>query len=201
MAETILLTGFGPFGEHTRNLTEAVVRRLDGAEREGFVVRGLPLPVQFERAVALLEEAVASATDGPPAAVICCGIHGDADGPIRLELAARNERDYPIPDAEGQQARGEVVERDGPPMVFSTLPVAAIKQAFDDAGIPAVLSEDAGHYLCNAVFYWTARRLRPAGFLHVPPALAREDEVLRAIDLAVDTTARRLAAQRVEASA
>lgn len=198
MLESILITGFGPFGHHGRNISEEAVKRLDGAELpEGVVLRALALPVQLERATAALEEALEAEQ---PAAVIACGIH--ADGPaFRLELSAKNERHYPIPDADGQQVHGQPVEAGGPPMVFSTLPVAAIKQELEEAGLPVELSDDAGRYLCNAIFYWTARRVSPAGFLHVPAAVDRVDDVVQAVRLAAQVTARRLAAQRVEATA
>ncbi|MCO5165089.1 MAG: pyroglutamyl-peptidase I [Planctomycetes bacterium] len=194
MLETILLTGFGPFGRHERNVSEEAVRRLDGAEVEGFALRALCLPVQFERAVAALEEALESER---PLAVISLGIHDEAG--FRLELSAKNERHYALPDVDGQLVQDAAVEDGAPAMVFSSLPVAAIKQAFEQAGLPVELSEDAGRYLCNAVAYWTARRVSPAGFVHVPAA-ARLEDVLKAARLAAEVTARRLVAQRVEAT-
>lgn len=197
MLETILLTGFGPFGPHARNISEEAARRLDGQEREGFTIRSLSLPVQLERAVALLQEALETEQ---PAAVIACGIHDEDGVDFRLELAARNERHYTRPDVDGQLVKDEPVEADGQPMVFSTLPVATIKQALEAAGLKSELCDDAGRYLCNAVFYWVARRITPAGFVHVPADPARLDDVVNALDICVQETARRLVAQRVEAT-
>jgi pyroglutamyl-peptidase len=196
--ETILLTGFGPFGAHETNVSQQAVERLDGLEHSGFRVRSLVLPVQFERAVAALEEAVLVEQ---PAALIACGIVGDADRVgFRVELAAVNDRSYTIPDADGVSVAGEAVEEGGPAQVFSTLPVSAIKQAWDREELCSELSEDAGRYLCNSVFYWGARRVTPAGFLHVPADPNGLEDVVRAIDLALEATASRLAAQRVEAA-
>lgn len=196
MLETILVTGFGPFGQHARNVSSEAIARLDGTELEGFVLRCATLPVQFERAVAALEELIEAER---PAAVISFGISEDPF--FRLELCAKNERHYTLPDADGQLVQDGVVEDGAPAMVFSTLPVAAIKQALDEAGLRAELSEDAGRYLCNAIFYWNARHVASAGFIHVPPALDRIDEVVAAAKLAAQVTARRLIAQRVEATA
>jgi pyroglutamyl-peptidase len=198
MLETILLTGFGPFGDHERNVSGEAARRLDGAEIGGFRVRSLTLPVQFEKAVAALEEAVEGET---PAAIISSGICRESDpARFRLEVAARNERHYPCPDVDGNTVRDALVEEGAPPMVFSTLPAAAIRQAWTDAGLSAELSDDAGRYLCNAIFYWAARRVTPAGFIHVPPQ-EDADQVLRALELALEATAARLLADRVEATA
>lgn len=183
MLETILVTGFGPFGPHARNISEEAARRLDGQEREGFLIRALPLPAQFERAAALLRETLETEQ---PAAVIAAGIHDEEGVDFRLELAARNENGP--------------AEEQGPPMVFSTLPVATIKQALEASGLRAELSDDAGRCVSNAVFYWVARRVTPAGFIHVPSNLARLEEVVSALDLCVQETARRLIAQRVEAT-
>jgi len=196
MRETILLTGFGPFASHERNPSGEAVERLEGEEAEGFLFRSLVLPVQFERAVAALEEAIETYR---PSAVIATGIHGEPTG-LRLELAARNERNYPVPDVDGHIVQGEPVEEGGPPSAFGSLPVGTIKKALDEAGLGVELSEDAGAYLCNAVFYWLARRVSPAGFLHLPCAPERLEELVRAVRLTAEETARRLAAQRVEAT-
>jgi pyroglutamyl-peptidase len=196
--ETILLTGFGPFGDHETNVTQEAVERLDGLAREGFRVRALVLPVQFERATLALEEALSE----NPVALVACGITGgDSErAGFRVELAAVNDRTYPIADVDGHSVEGVAVEADGPAQVFSTLPVSAIKQAWDVAGLSSELSEDAGRFLSNAVFYWAARRVQPAGFLRVPADCDVLDAV-KAIDLALEATASRLAAQRVEATA
>lgn len=195
MLETILLTGFGPFGGHGRNISEEAIRRLDGLRTaDGFVLKALGLPVQFERAVAALEEALEAER---PVAVLSLGIHQEPG--FRIELSARNERHYALPDIDGNVVQDARVEDGTPAMIFSTLPVAAIKQAFDDAGLPAELSEDAGRYLCNAIFYWVSRRVNPAGFIHVPASVDRLDDVIEAARVAAEVTARRVAAQRVEA--
>lgn len=184
MLETILVTGFGPYGDHARNVSEEAVRRLDGTELEGFVLRAVALPAQFEPAVAALEEAIEAER---PAAVLS---FGTSEEPLfRVELCAKNER------------QDRSIEDGAPAMVFSTLPVAAIKQALDGAGLPVELSEDAGRSLCNAVFYWTVRHVAAAGLVHVPPAPERLDDVAKAVRLAAEVTARRLMAQRVEATA
>ena len=61
----------------------------------------------------------------------------------------------------------------GPAAYFSTLPVKAALADLVAAGIPAEVSQTAGTYVCNHVFYGLmhALRLRPGprgGFVHVP---------------------------------
>jgi pyroglutamyl-peptidase len=69
----------------------------------------------------------------------------------------------------------EPVVPGGPVGYFSTLPVKACLQALTRAGIPAEVSQTAGTYVCNHVFYALMHQLaeRPGirgGFIHVPYA-------------------------------
>ena len=196
MLETILLTGFGPFGEHTRNPSGEGAELLhdEVLEAEGFRLVTAALPVQLEQAQAQLEELIA---EHQPCAVVAAGIHADAHGPYRLELLAKNELHYEIPDIEGNFVRDAEVETAGPPQVVSTLPVAKLQLSLEAAGFATELSEDAGRSLGNAVFYWLARQEAPAGFIHVPPTSSPE-EVARALRVAAKVTAGRLAEERVE---
>jgi pyroglutamyl-peptidase len=197
MIERILITGFEPFGEHTTNVSGDALGGLDGASlsADGFEASTRVLPVQFERARDLLVEALEA---HQPAAVIACGIHGEPGGPFRLEVMAKNERHYPLPDADGALVLDETVVPEGPPQVFSTLPMAPIKLALEASGLQVELSDDAGRYLSNAVFYWLVQQVPVAGFLRVPPDATSQD-VQRAAILAAEATATRLVAQRVDA--
>lgn len=202
MQETILLTGFGPFGEHTHNPSQDAVEALSGASCEGFRFRSLVLPVQLERAAEALQEALEAE---PVAAVIACGIYDAPAGPVRLELAARNRLDYSIPDADGNLCVDAEIESDAPALLYGTLPLAGIKQRLEREGVACTLSEDAGSYLCNAVYYWLARRGVPegvaVGFVHLPYGAAAQPHNVTALQVAAEETARRLVAQRVEATA
>ena len=61
----------------------------------------------------------------------------------------------------------------GPAAYFSTLPVKAALAALLASGIPAEVSQTAGTYVCNHVFYGLMHTLRHrpgtrGGFVHVP---------------------------------
>ena len=68
----------------------------------------------------------------------------------------------------------ESIRADGPVGYFSTLPVTAIAERLGGAGIPAKVSNTAGLYVCNHVFYRVmdhlASRESPpmAGLIHLP---------------------------------
>jgi pyroglutamyl-peptidase len=61
----------------------------------------------------------------------------------------------------------------GPAAYFTRLPIKAIAQALRDAGLPAEVSQTAGTFVCNHVFYGLLHQLRRrprvrAGFMHLP---------------------------------
>jgi pyroglutamyl-peptidase len=62
----------------------------------------------------------------------------------------------------------------GPAAYFATLPLRAAVAALRDAGLPAIVSNSAGTFVCNHLFYGLmhlAATRRPGlrgGFLHVP---------------------------------
>ena len=64
----------------------------------------------------------------------------------------------------------------GPDAYFATLPVKAMVQAMQEAGVPAEVSYTAGTYVCNDVMYSLLHTLATrhpgvrGGFLHVPYA-------------------------------
>jgi pyroglutamyl-peptidase len=82
--------------------------------------------------------------------------------------------DDAVPDIGGCQKRDEPCVPSGPAAYVSTLPVRAIVERLNEAGIPAYVSNTAGTYLCNQTLYTTlhavARLSTPprVGFLHVP---------------------------------
>jgi pyroglutamyl-peptidase len=61
----------------------------------------------------------------------------------------------------------------GPAAYWSTLPIKAIVAALRREGIPAAVSQTAGTFVCNHVFYGLMRILQTrrgvrGGFIHVP---------------------------------
>lgn len=175
-APRILLTGFEPFAQRTRNPSQRSVERLLRRPPRGVQVVGRILPVDAQRAVALLLEAVEEVR---PQAVVCLG---EAPGrtAICLERVAVNLLEFSIPDNAGYQPQGEPVVPGGPAAYFATLPLREMQAAMRSAGVPAILSLSAGAYLCNQVMYALLHHLAqqpvhvPGGFIHLP-ALPEEE--------------------------
>lgn len=166
----ILLTGFEPFGGGSTNPSWPAAR--DAAARlrsEGIDAQAVELPCVFGEAVRVLEAAL---DEHHPELVVCAGQAGGR-ARISLERIAINCDDARIPDNAGNSPVDQPVVAGGPAGYFSTLPVKAALAALLAAGIPAEVSQTAGTYVCNHLFYGLmhALRLRPGtrgGFVHVP---------------------------------
>src|SRR6476469_1884288 len=168
----ILLTGFEPFGGDTANPSWAAARSAARLlQSEGLDVQAVELPCVFGESAKVLAEALERFS---PELVLCAGQAGGR-ARISLERVAINCDDARIPDNAGNAPVDAPVVPGGPAAYFSTLPVKAALAALGSAGIPAEVSQTAGTYVCNHVFYGLmhALRLTPGtrgGFVHVPYA-------------------------------
>ena len=167
-ARTVLLTGFEPFNGATINPSWEAVRALDGWSGPGFAVAARQLPCVFGGARDVLREAIAGVR---PHIVIAVGQAGGRSE-ISLERVAINIDDASIRDNAGAQPVDTPIAADGPAAYFSTLPIKAIVKALRLRGFPAAVSQTAGTFVCNHVFYGlmhdAAGQPLKAGFVHVP---------------------------------
>jgi pyroglutamyl-peptidase len=166
----VLLTGFAPFAGERVNPSWEAVRRLAGARVHGREIAAVRLPTSFEGGVGKLRTALRRRR---PGLVLCVGQAGGRSA-ISLERVALNLIDARIPDNAGAQPIDQPVVAGAPAAYFATLPLKSMWQALQAAGIPCELSQSAGSYVCNAVFYALMhelaqeQRVVPAGFMHVP---------------------------------
>jgi pyroglutamyl-peptidase len=173
----VLLTGFEPFGDdrdtaHPTNPSWLAAKALHGKRIKGHQIVAAELPCVFDVAITELTKLLRLHR---PALVICVGQAGGRSA-VSLERIAININDARIPDNDGNQPVDTPVQAEGPPAYFSTLPIKAMLLAMQQAGIPAEVSQTAGTFVCNHVFYGlmhalaTRRGLRQTrgGFIHVP---------------------------------
>lgn len=197
-APRILLTGFEPFDRDSVNPAWEVARALQGWSCEGALVQAAQLPCAFGAALRRLDEVLA---DGPvPVLVVALGLAGGRTD-ITPERIAINMDDARIPDNAGAQPVDLAVDPAGPAAYFSTLPIKAIVAALRTQGLPASVSNSAGTFVCNHVFYGLMQRLatRPAlagvrgGFVHLPalPEQAARQPGLPSLALATQVDALR----------
>ena len=165
----ILVTGFDPFGGEAINPAWEAVSRLP-KEIEGAEIVTVQIPTVFGDSAKRLFEAV---EQQQPDAVVCVGQAGGRFG-ITPERVAINVDDARIADNKGQQPLDTVIQADGAPAYFTTLPVKAMVEAVKAAGLPASLSNTAGTFVCNHIMYQNLYYLAKhhpntqGGFIHVP---------------------------------
>ena len=185
---TILLTGFAPFDGQLVNPSWEAVRALRGKHVAGHRIVARCLPVAFD---ASLKQLRAALRETSPALVVCVGLAGGRER-ISLERIAVNVDDARIPDNDGHQPIDEAVVADGPAAYFSTLPIKSMLAGLRDAGFPVEVSQTAGTYVCNHVFYGLMHALRNrrkvrAGFIHIPYSLEQATSIPDAPGLAIET--------------
>lgn len=195
---TVLLSGFEPFGGDPVNSSWEAVRHVAGtwdADGEGARLATVRLPVTFGGAWPVLAAAV---DEHLPDVVVAVGLAGATDA-VRLERVAVNVADARIPDNDGAQPVDEPLVADGPAAYFSGLPVKAAVAALREASIPAVVSNTAGTYVCNATFYalrhGLADRDVSAGFVHVPRTVEEGHHDAGALPVATLAEALRIVAR------
>ena len=172
----VLLTGFEPFAQDAVNPSWEVARALDGWQHAGATVRAVQLPCVFGDAAAHLDQAL---RQWQPTLVVCLGLAGGR-AELTPERVAINMDDARIPDNAGRQPVDTAVQTGGPAAYFSTLPIKAMVRDMRAQGVPASVSNTAGTFVCNHIFYALMHRLAAAGgpvrggFIHVPalPAMA-----------------------------
>ena len=193
---TVLLTGFDAFGGEAINPSWLVARALHGEILQGRIVVAAQLPTEFAASSKRLADLL---HQHQPALVLCMGLAGGRAS-ISFERIAINIQDARIADNIGAQPMDVPIIESGPAGYFSTLPIKAMLQALTAANIAAEVSQTAGTFVCNHVFYALMHDLKKqggttqarGGFVHVPylqgqglPCMALEDMV-RGIRIAIE---------------
>lgn len=213
-APCILLTGFETFGDDPSgqglNPSALVAQALNGQTICSHRVVAAVLPCEFAVAITALQNLV---KQHRPALVMCLGQAGGATG-IRLERIAINLDDAQLPDNAGVCLRDQPVIAGAPAAYFSTLPIKNMQAALQREGVVCELSNSAGNFVCNHIFYALmhmlggrtalARSLRRrkaiGGFVHLPylPQQATKpnmssmvlDEMVRGVRVALQAATR-----------
>ena len=179
MQGPIVLTGFEPFGPHGFNPSGSFAAAAAASlAARGVDARSLLLPVTWATAASAPREI------GPPGALLIhCGLAADRIR-INLERGATNLAGS-TPDNDGVRLQG-TLEDGAPERLSSSLDLDALESALANAletsyagtltpTLGACQSDDAGLYICNAIYYRALQsRQNRALFVHIP-ALSRAD--------------------------
>ena len=165
----ILLTGFEPFYNESINSSWKVVSSFS-IKNSSVKIKKVCLPVSFNKAVAELEESV---TRYMPDIVLCLG-QSSSRFEINVERVAINVRHNTKPDNDGNTYKDVPVFPEGPDAYFSNLPIRQMVESVCRKDIPAIVSNTAGTFVCNTVFYAAMHLVHTkfpslrAGFIHIP---------------------------------
>jgi len=166
---SLLVTGFEPFGGESLNPSWLVAQALAGASIAGAQVHAALLPCVFGQARSALNEALHRVR---PRWVLALGQAGGRHD-FSIERVAINVDDARIADNAGAQPIDEPVVAGAPAAHFATLPIKAMVAALRAAGLPASVSQSAGTFVCNHVFFALMHELQGhpgvrGGFMHLP---------------------------------
>jgi pyroglutamyl-peptidase len=177
---SLLVFGFGPFEDCTRNVSADVTELVDGANIAGIRVVGRQLETSWRHAWPTIRDAVENVR---PEALLVLGAAPDPF--VRLENVTRNFAAR-SPDILGElppALHAQQIVESGPALYRSTLPLMWILDGL--AGRRARLAsrggvritdvrmwDDAGPYVCNYVFYRAmhelGRHVPHRGLIHIP---------------------------------
>lgn len=166
---TILVTGFEPFGGEAINPSWEAVRRLNGDTGDVRVER-LLVPTTCADSIRTVTEVIDRLH---PSTVLMVGQAGGR-AELSIERVAVNCDDAQAPDSAGVLHEDAPIVSQGPTAYLATLPVKQIVAGLRSAGLPASVSNTAGLFVCNHLFYGVLHHIvtrnldTQAGFVHVP---------------------------------
>ena len=165
----ILVTGFDPFGSDKINPAIEAVKKLPDTIKGAKIIK-LEIPTVFNKSAQVVHQAIVKEQ---PDYVLNVGQAGGRSA-LTPERVAININDGRIPDNDGYQPLDEPIQPDGDTAYFTQLPIKAMAKAIRAAGLPAIVSNTAGTYVCNHIFYQVQfmrtkefPKLK-AGFIHIP---------------------------------
>ena len=159
----ILLTAFEPFGGAETNITQSVLSLLPDFLAD-WAIEKVCLPVSFKHAPIMLREAIATYS---PDLVIMLGQCPTGEN-IRLERFAINMMDSTKGDNDGYIPSEETIYANQPLALQTPLPIRELERFCADNVQPVQVSNSAGLYVCNRVYYEALYLHQQAIFMHVP---------------------------------
>jgi len=207
----VLVTGFDPFGGAKVNPSWEAVHALHGTMVDGHQLVGAEIPTVFDRSLEVLRELIRI---HQPRLIVCTG-QAAGRSAISLERVAINVNDARIRDNAGRKPIDTPVIPGAPAAYFTKLPIKAMLTGLLEAGVNAEVSQTAGTFVCNHVFFGLMHELATnpgcrdvrGGLIHVPwlpeqgqPSM-RVSEIVEGLRLGIEIALHTDRDIRVEAGA
>ena len=179
----VLITGFEPFDVYDINPSQLIAESLDGQIIDDSTIVGIVLPVDFEKSVENITQAI---MEYEPILVINLGLAASKHC-INVENCGINLKKYPRNESNWIFPRR--IDKCGPFIHISNLDTRDIVNEIRDANIPVKHSFYAGMYVCNAVLYKTLGYIDEhdfsarAGFIHLPLLSSQDPEGMDLINM------------------
>lgn len=165
----LLLMAFEPVGSLRLDPSRQVAEQLsEKLLRDGVQAEAVLIPGSFARCG---EEARRQIGRISPQVVMALAQRGSCEG-IAFERRARNLIDAEIPDREGVQPKKTLIVQGGRAIYETALPIEQMAEAVRQKEIPAGISDDAGTFVCNTLYYHLLRAAEAGNFgmlfVHLP---------------------------------
>lgn len=165
----VLVTGFEPYGNYSENSSWKAAQQIAFCSIEGVEVVAKLLPVSFSRVGKVLRSAIELHS---PDLLILLGQSAAVDN-IKLERVALNMMDSRNADNDGYTPNEVPIDKNGATALFTSLPIKALRSAIEAKGINVKISNSAGLYVCNRLYYEALqlcceRGAMQAIFVHLP---------------------------------
>lgn len=165
----IMVTAFDAFGGESVNASGEILSRLQAPA--GCELVKQILPTQFVRG----PEVLYSCLDAEKPDILL--LLGQAGGrsTVTPERVAINCMDARIPDNVGYTPVDLPIDANGPDAYLTNIPIHAAVSHLKEAGLPAAISNTAGTFVCNCLFYKAMQYVRThaaspilCDFIHIP---------------------------------
>ena len=180
MSRKFLFTGFKPYSRFKHNPSEKLIKIISSNRTElekefGVKIFSHVLDVSYkesEKEISELIERVA------PDFIVSFGMAPKARK-IMIERVALNLDDCKRRDKSGEVRLGKEIVSLAPAAFFSQLPIQELLRTFLKEGISAEISNHAGTYICNHVFYFAIYKTKSlglktkVGFIHLPKIVSK----------------------------
>ncbi|MEK7487498.1 MAG: pyroglutamyl-peptidase I [Planctomycetota bacterium] len=162
----MLVAGFEPFGKFKNNPSQALVQEL---KQQG-LCESLLLKTEYRSSVSKLLKIMEQIH---PDILLMTGLAAGIPK-LHLERFAVNLNDCTLKDNAGEKRLNRPIQSQSPLAYPSTLPLKPILSELKKQSIPAAISNSAGTFICNHIFYSILSHLqqksspRYTGFIHMP---------------------------------
>ena len=164
------MTGFEPFGGSEINSSILACMKIDNSIILEHSIEVSEIPLRYNDIKPIIVRLIKKIK---PSIVICTGQsprHGISIERVAINIADVSKSAYNC----GTSPKNEILEKGAPAGYFTSLPIYQIKEDLEKNKIPVNISNSAGTYGCNQIFFHLMHFINeenlkiPAGFVHVP---------------------------------